>query len=178
MRPDDAFWAARLVSRFGDDAIRAVVAKARYSEPGAASHVERTLIARRDKVLRAWLTGINPVTAPTLDAGGALTFENAAVAAGVATPPDGYELTWSRFDNATGEAVGEPVQVSSSGPPSAAPAVVLSNSEFVQVRVRTAHPDHPAWRLPVTIVFRREAAGWRAVGLDREVPPEGLRGIY
>ncbi len=38
MRPDDAFWAARIVGRFSDEAIRAVVAKARYSEPGAAEY--------------------------------------------------------------------------------------------------------------------------------------------
>ena len=29
MRPDDAFWAARIVSKFTDEAIRAVVEKAR-----------------------------------------------------------------------------------------------------------------------------------------------------
>ena len=39
MTPDDAFWAARLVAKFSDEAIRAVVAKARYSEPGAAEHI-------------------------------------------------------------------------------------------------------------------------------------------
>jgi hypothetical protein len=58
LRPDDAFWAARLVARFSDDALRAVVAKARFSEPGAADHVLATLIKRRDKVVRTsvWLT--------------------------------------------------------------------------------------------------------------------------
>src|SRR6185503_15911588 len=35
MRPDDAFWAARIVSKFSDEAIRAVVAKAAYSDPAA-----------------------------------------------------------------------------------------------------------------------------------------------
>ena len=34
MRPDDAFWAARLVAKFSDEALRAIVAKARYSDPG------------------------------------------------------------------------------------------------------------------------------------------------
>jgi hypothetical protein len=35
MRPDDAFWAARIVSQFSDEAIRAVVEKAAYSDPTA-----------------------------------------------------------------------------------------------------------------------------------------------
>ena len=42
---DDAYWAARIVSRFSDDAIRAVVAEARYSNPRATAHVTDTLIA-------------------------------------------------------------------------------------------------------------------------------------
>ena len=33
MRPDDAFWAARIVSQFTDEVIRAVVEKAHYSDP-------------------------------------------------------------------------------------------------------------------------------------------------
>ena len=69
MTPDDAFWAARLVARFSDDAIRAVVAKARYSEAGAAEHITATLIKRRDKVLRAWLTGVNPLVDARLGVG-------------------------------------------------------------------------------------------------------------
>ena len=33
MRPDDAFWAARIVARFTDEMIGAVVQKAQYSDP-------------------------------------------------------------------------------------------------------------------------------------------------
>ena len=104
LTPDDAFWAARLVSKFSDEAIRAVVAKARYSEPGAAEHITSTLIKRRDKVLRAWLTGVNPLVNARIGSDGMLTFENAAVDAGIAKPPQSYRLEWSRFDNATGTA--------------------------------------------------------------------------
>ena len=52
MRADDAFWAARLVAQFSDEPIRAIVAKARYSDPAATEYIATTLIARRDKVLR------------------------------------------------------------------------------------------------------------------------------
>ena len=62
------------------------------------------LIKRRDTIGRAYLTAINPIVDPRLDAAGALTFENAAVAAGVARGA-GRPIapSWSRFDNATGE---------------------------------------------------------------------------
>jgi hypothetical protein len=173
MTPDDAFWAARLVSKFTDDAIRAVVAKARYSEPGAADHIASTLIKRRDKVLRAWLTGVNPLVNARLSNDGVLTFENAAVDVGVVKPPTEYRFTWSRFDNTTGTATPVIVGGITAGttgritdPRTDAPKQVL-DAPFVRVNVSTIHPDYPAWTAPVTFTFRRTTAGWDTVGLDR-----------
>ena len=62
------------------------------------------LIERRDAIARAWLNGVNPVVDPRLAADGTLTFVNAAVAAGAATPGRGYTVSWSRFDNGLGQA--------------------------------------------------------------------------
>jgi len=177
MTPDDAFWAARLVSKFSDDAIRAVVAKARYSEPGAAEHITATLIKRRDKVLRAWLTGVNPLVNARLSSDGVLTFENAAVDAGIAKTPTSYRLSWSRFDNTTGEAkdaieggiVGGPNGVAE--PRLEAPKVLL-DSAFLRVSIRTIHPDYPGWSDPVTFTFRRTGTQWETIGLDR-----GAKGV-
>jgi hypothetical protein len=171
MRPDDAFWAARLVARFSDEMIRAIVAKGRYSEPGAAEHLATTLIKRRDKVLRAWLTGVNPIAEPRLTAEGALSFESAAVAARVASAPTAYALTWSRFDNTTDKNVGDSVEMRVTEPRATAPKQVLEGADFVAVAVQTVHSDHPAWRLPVVLTFRRTATGWQAVGIERSVAP-------
>jgi hypothetical protein len=171
MRADDAFWAARLVARFPDAAIRAIVGKARYSEPGAADHITRTLIARRDKVLRTWLTGVNPLAEPRLSADGTLTFENAAVAARIVSPGASYVLSWSRFDNATGSAAGGPVEMRVNETRASAPAGVLQGAAFLTVAVRTLHPDHPNWDSPVTFTFRRTEGEWRTVGIERTVPP-------
>jgi len=171
MRADDAFWAARLVTRFSGEAIRAVVAKARYSEPGAADHIASTLLKRREKVLRTWLTQVNPLAEPRLGNDGTLTFENAAIAARVASPAATYTLAWSRFDNATGSLVGDAVEVRTREPRAAAPPRVLDGADFVTVAVRTLHPDYPQWNAPVTFTFRRTAGGWQSVGLERTVPP-------
>jgi hypothetical protein len=179
MRADDAFWAARLVARFSDEAIRAIVAKARYSEAGAAEHIVSTLVRRRDKVLRAWLTGVNPIAEPRMSAEGVMSFENAAVAAGVAAPPAEsvaappaeYVLTWSRFDNATGMSVGEPIETRTTTPRAEAPRQFLAGTEYLTVAVRTLHSGYPAWELPVTVTFRRSGTGWQSVGLERAVPP-------
>jgi hypothetical protein len=169
MRPEDAFWAARLVAKFSDEALRAIVAKAQYSDPAAADYITRTLIARRDKVLRTWLTGVNPLVNPQLSAGGVLTFENAAVGAGVATAPAGYVLTWSRFDNATDSASGVPQEQRVTGPRSDAPPALLQGSGYVSVAIQTMHAGFPDWEVPVVVYFRQVPGGWQAVGLTREI---------
>ena len=74
MRPDDAFWAARIVSKFSDEAIRAVVEKAAYSDPAATDFMTKTIIARRDKVVAAWINQVCPVVDAALSADGTLTF--------------------------------------------------------------------------------------------------------
>ncbi len=169
LRTDDAFWAADLIARFSDEAIRAIVAKARYSDARASAYIADTLIARRDKVVRAWLTAVNPVLEPVLTSGGALTFRNAAVDRGVASAPTGYRLTWSRFDNATGGLVGTPEEGLATESRAIAPSGMLAGGpgDVVSLEIRTDHPDFPAWKEPVGAYFRRTTTGWQTVGLER-----------
>ena len=101
LRDDDAFWAARRVAAFTDDMIRAVVHTGEFSNPAAEKYLADVLIQRRDKIKSIYLTQVNPIVNPRLDAKG-LTFENAAVAAGVAQGPVAYRASWMLFDNATG----------------------------------------------------------------------------
>ena len=126
------------------------------------------LIERRDAITKVWLNGVNPVVDPRLAADGTLTFANAAVAAGAATPGSGYTVSWSRFDNGLGkaEAVGGEMQVT--GERAAAPSGLLADAAFVMATIRGEHPDHPGWRQPVQVYFRRAAAGWETVGIVRQ----------
>jgi hypothetical protein len=167
MRADDAFWGAQLVARFSGDIITAIVAKARYSEPDAAEHVARTLMKRREKVLRAWLTGVNPIVNPQLGADGTLTFENAALAAGAASGPAGYTLAWSRFDNATSANVGPVAELHVTEPKATAPPAIADGAEYLSVSIRTSHADFPNWSRPTVVHFRRSGNGWQTVGLER-----------
>jgi hypothetical protein len=170
MRPDDAFWGARIVSRFSDAAIRAIVEKARYSDPKATEYLTATIIKRRDKVLKTWLNGVNPVVDPILSASGELTFGNAAIAAGVAEPPSSYGLQWFSLDNATDQKnnVGSPDSVT--GPKAQAPAAAIAPAagDYIGVTITAKHPTYPAWAKPATFYFRRTAGGWTWVGAERE----------
>jgi hypothetical protein len=167
MRPDDAFWAARIVSRFQEREVRAIVEKAHYSDPRATDVLVRILMQRRDKVLRTWLNKVNPIVNAALASDGTLTFSNAAVDASVATPAESYSLRWFSFDNATDTAanVGEPIVTPTLT--ARAPATLLSGHEYIGVTVTAKHPTQKDWAKPATLYFRRAAAGWKWVGVLR-----------
>jgi hypothetical protein len=167
MRPDDAFWAARIVARFTDEMIGAVVKKADYSDPRATEYMTATLIARRDKVVAAWLNQVCPVVDPVLSGDGSLTFANAAVDAGAATAAGGYQLQWFRFDNAAGTRTPVGAPQSSVALTGRAPADLVGAGEYVGVEVSAVHPQHPDWLRPVSFFFRRGGSGWTLVGVER-----------
>jgi hypothetical protein len=166
MRDDDAFWAARRVMAFSDDLIRAAVRAGQYSDPVAEAHLVNVLIKRRDAIGRTYLPAINPIVDPRLD-GGTLTFGNAAVSAGFAAAPTRYRAVWSRFDNATGEKQRIAETESATTSMSAPPGLPAGDGGFIAVDISAESTDHPSWREPIHVYFRRAAAGWTLVGLER-----------
>jgi hypothetical protein len=168
-RPDDTFWAARRVMAFSNEMIAAAVRTGRYSDPAAERYIVDTLIARRDAIGRAWLTNVNPVVNVALDASGTLTFANAAVDAGVATAPGGYEVTWHTFDNNTGDTTPIGASTRSATTAGAKPSAPLPTGAGAFIRVDIAAHDapHPSWTTPVRAFFRRTATGWNLVGFER-----------
>jgi hypothetical protein len=169
MRPDDAFWAARIIAKFDDRAIRAIVEKARFSDARATDYLVETIIKRRDKVLNTWLTGVNPVVDVAMNARGEMTFDNAAVRAGLASAMGMYRVQWARFDNTTGTATPEGAPVTTALPRVQAPATLVDGPQpaFIQAEIAGLHPGFPAWSQPVIVHFRRIAGGWQLVGLRR-----------
>ncbi len=68
MTPQDALWATRTVMRFSDEAVRAIVQTGKIDNPEAEDYLVDTLIERRDKIVRYYLTQINPLDGFTLSA--------------------------------------------------------------------------------------------------------------
>jgi hypothetical protein len=170
MRPDDAFWAARVVSTFDAASVRAIVEKARYSDPRATEYLIDTLLKRREKVLRTWLTAVNPLVDFALSETGELTFANAAERAAIASPAQAYIVRWARFDNAVGTATALGDAIETTAPRIAAPASAIASArpgDFLEVTVAARHADYPAWATPVTVHFRRASDQWELVGLMR-----------
>jgi hypothetical protein len=166
-RPDDTFWAARRVAAFSDEMIQAIAKTGEFSNPRTAGALAATLIARRARILRAYLPAVNPIVDVALAADGTLTFANAAVEAGVAAAPASYVVEWARFDNATGQStpIGERAVVTALR--AAAPARLPAEAgSYVTVQIAATGGPRP-WAVPVHAYFRRTAGSWTLVGLDR-----------
>ena len=167
MRDDDAFWAARRVMAFSDELIRAVVKTGEFADQAAEAELADVLIKRRDKIGRAYLTRLNPIVDPALDASGVLSFGNAAVDHRFAEPPASYTARWSTFDNASGES--KPIgETKSERSPVQAPAGLPTGpGAYIQVELSAEHANLASWKQPVRVFFVRQAQGWKLVGLER-----------
>ncbi|MDA2937757.1 hypothetical protein MYX75_05775 [Acidobacteria bacterium AH-259-A15] len=168
MQMEDAFWAARIVMQFSDKMIRAVVRTGQILDAGAEEYVARTLIKRRDKIVRYYLAQVNPLDDFQLTgvkgASLRLEFENLGLKAGLAAAST-YEYQWFRFDNELHslESLGE---VSSSKQPSfAAPD---EQAAYLMVRIRTLSPEQPEWKKKVEVFIRNNSQRPTVVGIERE----------
>lgn len=65
----DGFWAAKIISAFTDDHLRAVVAEGHYANPAAAEWIVRVLAERRDIIARYFFDRVAPLDFFRLDAG-------------------------------------------------------------------------------------------------------------
>jgi hypothetical protein len=165
-RDDDSFWAARRVMAFSDEMIRALVKTGQYSDAKAEAILGGVLIQRRDAIGRTYLPAINPVVNVALSDRGLLTFDNAAVSAGVApAPAGGYTVRWARFDNNTGGTTAD-LGTSASAPSQAPMPLPSEPGSYIKVEIRAVQPANPSWSAPVDAYFRRDG-GWKLVGLER-----------
>ncbi len=174
-RDDDAFWAARRIAAFSDELIRAAVRAGQYSDPKAEKYLGDVLIKRRDKILSLYLTAVNPIVNPRLDVNGRLTFENAAMAAGITKGQPTYRASWMLFDNMTGETKPLSATESQTTTLQAPAGLPTTAGSYIQVDISADIQTYPTWRQPIKTHFRRTDQGWTLVGLERlpEMLPPG-----
>jgi len=177
-RDDDNFWAALRVAAFTDEQVRAVVHTGEFEDPAAEKLLGDILIKRRDKIARAYLPKLTPLTRFAL-ANGTLTFENAATQyAGLPEPDGGYRAEWFEFDNATGATTRVIGETTSKTPslvaPVGVPGLPAADGAFLKVALTAPDSKHPTWSHPVEVYFRRTAGAWTLVGVERL--PDGAPG--
>ena len=166
-RADDKFWAASRLAALSTEMIRAAVRAGDFGDVAAEEFLVHALAERRDAIRTAYLTAVNPISAPALDAAGTLTFKNAAVDADVARMPRGYHAVWATFDNTTRETslIGES---SAATPELQAPAgLPRDEGAFVKIDLSAVGTGYAAWSKPVSAYFRLGRSGWSLVGFER-----------
>jgi hypothetical protein len=102
----DGFWAARIVTSFTDEQIRAAVEAGQYSDPVAAEYLIEVLIQRRDIIGRYWFDRMNPVDRLAIvesTSGSDLRFVDLAIESGY---KDASEARYQYEFKRDGEAVG------------------------------------------------------------------------
>lgn len=171
----DAFWAARIASRFTDAMIRAVVDAARLSDSAAARTLAEVIIRRRDKVVAYWIVQTNPLDDFVVDEsidGTHLTFDNAAVRVGAADAGATYTVRWAQFDNVAGleqpipagaPVADERVKIPTEawGPPDQA------GVRYAIAALETVHPHHAAWKNAISVTLRNRRGEVDIVGIQR-----------
>jgi hypothetical protein len=168
MLPEDAFWAVRIIKRFTDEMIRAIVETGKYSDPEVEQYLVETIIKRRDKIVRYYLELVNSLDdfRVKLESGSQLLeFRNLASEAGVA-PPGPYQYQWFSFANQDGtlEKLGEPVSTQEITLP-----VIKASQRFLIVR---ATPDQQP---SIDVYLRNGPGGRKVVGVDRTTDTSSLR---
>jgi len=166
MTGEDAFWATRILMRFTDDMLAAVVRTGQWLDSEAEQYLLKTLIRRRDKIVKYYLGQVNPLDDFRIgeDRGKpAVTFTNLGEKAAIA-PAYSYEWQWFRFDNRTGttESLG-PVTVTTAAP------VPLPDDrgDYLLLKIRTITSGQAGWRKDVLVYVRNESQK-KVVGVERE----------
>lgn len=156
--PDDAFWAAKQVMAFSDDAIRAIVSTGRYSDARAEAWVVECLIRRRDKIGKAFLTKVLPLDRFAIR-DGRLAFEDLGVMHRLVASRE-YVVQWSRFDNNSQR------KTALAGEDSFSLPRVVDDSDAGWYFSADIHGGDPGKM--VTVYVRRGNDGMEIVGIDRK----------
>lgn len=146
--PPDDFWAAKRVMAFSDEAIRAIVRTAEYTDPAATDYVTRAIIERRNRIGRAFFDDVLPVDNFRVR-DGSLDFDDLAVKYGFAQPKQ-YRISWSTFDNERESKSPIPGQTIRKVPP--------TQAQYLAADLRGDDPDKT-----VTVYLRDNTV----IGIDR-----------
>jgi hypothetical protein len=174
----DTAWMARIISRFGEEEIRALVETGRFSRELSEDELVRILLGRRERILERYLTRLSPLSFPAVEVAGRssrLCLRDVAIESGlrdVGAREHGARayLGWPPLDGVEArtamEATGR-LCVDLPHQPGATPE--SPRYLIVDVTVSTPSRDEPA---PARVhLYQLGPARYRVVGLER---PDGF----
>jgi hypothetical protein len=199
----DALWMVRIIARFSDDHLRAIVAQARLRDRGLRAHLLGLLRARRDRILREYLTKHAPLDEIRLRWRGderrrqQICFEHLGVALGIVKPRQvqyrlrlragpGLErrLSWhqAKPDPAHPARTCLPVSPSGRRPAELAPSGARDDHPLrygvLEIHVLQGEGFHPTTVVAIHLYDLGPERGFRLVGIrrrdPRETPRQGL----
>ncbi|MGH9785045.1 MAG: hypothetical protein ACRD88_12770 [Terriglobia bacterium] len=155
--PDDEFWAAKQIMAFTDEEIRAIVRTGRYSDPEAERWIVESLIARRDKIGRAFLPKVLPLDRFAVE-NGRLVFEDLGERYNLPSSRN-YRIQWSRFDNEAETNAPLDGETNFSLPRQVEGA---ATGEYFAAEIRADDP-----KKVVTVYLRKQTGQVEVVGIER-----------
>jgi len=172
VQEEDNAWMARIVSRFRDEHVRAMVARGRFSNPTVESELSRILIGRRDRILDRWFSKLSPLTWPAVRPTGdghSICLQDLATWAGVREASSRvYETSGWVGDDLAPIAVSDAVRGDDSWVCVPLPTVSgasASSPEYLIVDVRATSADDDTG--PARLHFYARGDSYRLVGLER-----------
>lgn len=166
MTARDAFWAAKIVMRFTREELEAIVATGQYSDPDDAAYFLDVLLKRQKKCGRFGINAINPLDEFRLE-GGVLEFTNLSEKYGFVSAPTSYRISWSTYDNDTGE---RRTVTESRAQSTTRIELPEGNGGFLLAEILSVNEDYPHWSTTVGVYLRPHGAGYEIVGIERENP--------
>ncbi len=154
--PDDLFWGAKQVMAFTDEELRAIVAVGEYSDPKAAEYIHKHLVIRRDKIGRAFFSGVLPLDRFRIE-NGELVFEDLELKYGF-VHSRAHAIEWARFDNETERKTPIPGAASTTLPE-------IPPSGYVAALITAENPEKT-----VTVYVRNRDGKLEIVGIERSFP--------
>jgi len=174
MTERDAAWMTRIVARFTDDHIDAIVREGHFTDPVVVAEASKMLKSRRDKILRRWLTRLSPLSEPRVsehDGAADLCLRDTSLLA-KATARGGRQYSGRvAFESASGRAI--PVRSNGQGEACAElpnnPSASEAHPLYAVVEVQASSPAQgEAHEFPVRVfLYQLGPNRFRVVGLER-----------
>ncbi len=163
----DAFWATKIILSFTDEMLGAIVSEARYPEQGAAEHVLKTLIERRDKIGQEWFGRVTPIDDFQV-MGDKLVFNDLAIDSGLAGMNGRkYFYTVWQEDRAGKKKIINEHRESKDRAVSIVPVSANIKNPFMTVRIDIEDNGVRVGRGVDVYLYCRDQRSCRVTGLDR-----------